>query len=162
MHKSPLNLNGSIPTKKETAAFAGALSDAGILTAAGGYLFKSRFDGSTLHIGIAPTVSEGQRLHHYDITVPEGEYLLGSISATGEFTLLFKAETRDSSGITTLNETVRSIWRKQYTAFAETLFFIGYSGTGKLDWITKKIIEESGIFIPVPSTLREIAESSHY
>ncbi len=127
-----------------------AITDSEILRSSGGYLFKSCFLDGVLYIGIKPAISEGERLHHYDIHVPKAEHIIGSISATGGFTLLFKAEKAD------LNNESRGYWKTEFTAFAEVLLSLGYQGKGELDWITRQIIEESGIFEPTPTTLAEI------
>lgn len=146
-----LLLNGSLPDRIESRKFAKALSDPASLTSSGGWLFKSRREENAIYIGIVPALSEGQRLHHYDIRVPEGEHLIGSISANGEISLLFKAEAES------LDTAAMARWKAQYRGFAGVLIQCGYHGEGKLDWITQKIIEESGIFQPVPLTLGEIS-----
>ena len=135
----PVFLNGAEAAPEEAARFIDALSDARVLTANGGYLFKSRFADGTLHIGIVPAISEGQRLHHYDISVPEGRHLIGSVTAVGGFALLFK------TGSGTLDSGERLAWREQFAYFAAGLIGLGYAGEGKLDKITGMIIEESGI-----------------
>ena len=147
-----LILNSSRPSAREIRQFIRALADERTLSARGGYLFKSCLAGGELHIGIVPAIAEGERLHHYDIRVPDGRHLLGSLSATGEFTVLFKAAS--------LDEEARNAWREQYEALAVTLLELGYAGEGRLDWISRKIIEESGLFDPIPETLAEIAGKS--
>lgn len=144
-----LILNGGKPSGRERKQFIKALSDSKTLSARGGYLFKSRLTGGELHIGIVPAIADGERLHHYDINIPEGEHLLGSVSATGEFTVLFKAAS--------LDEESREAWKQQYKALAGTLLELGYNGDGQLDWISRKIIEESELFSPIPETLADIA-----
>jgi hypothetical protein len=146
----PLILNGSKPGRREVGQFIKAISSPGRLAAAGGYLFKSCISSRELHIGIVPAISEGERLHHYDITVPEEECLIGSISATGEFTLLFKADKEN------MRESERERWRNQYIFFAAALIQRNYQGRGLLDWITQQIIQEAQLFSPVPSTLTEL------
>lgn len=147
----PFILNGRTPDKKEIRQFVYAISDPSALRSSGGYLFRFCLWNDSLHLGIVPAISEGERLHHYDIKIPGAEHVIGSISATGEFTLLFKAEKAE------LDDDARKRWRNEFTAFASTLISLGYKGKGQLDWITKQIIEESGIFSPVPETLYETA-----
>jgi hypothetical protein len=148
----PLILNGQLTKKSEARPFINAISDPGILRSTGGYLFRSCLLDGSLQLGIVPAISEGERLHHYDIKIPGVEQLIGSISATGEFTLLFKAVKAD------LDIESRKRWKNGFKAFASVLIDLGYDGKGTLDWITKQIIEESEIFTPVPETLFEIAK----
>ncbi|MDF1569520.1 MAG: hypothetical protein P1P77_15990 [Spirochaetaceae bacterium] len=147
----PLILNGSKPGQREVGQFIKAISSPGRLAAAGGYLFKSCISFRELHIGIVPAISEGERLHHYDITIPEEECLIGSISATGEFTLLFKADKEN------MQDVERERWRNQYILFAAALIQRDYRGRGLLDWITRQIIQEAQLFNPIPGTLMELA-----
>lgn len=152
MSRFKLLLNGGKPSGRELKQFIRALSDAKTLAARGGYLFKSRLTGGELHFGIVPAIADGERLHHYDIDVPDGEHLLGSLSATGEFSVLFKE--------TSMDDESRELWKQQYKALAVTLLDLGYAGEGKLDWISCKIIEESELFHPIPQTLADIAAES--
>ena len=148
-----LRLNGDKPSAGEIRRLTKALVDPNRLQSAGGFLFKSRWDGETLHLGIVPSIAEGERLHHYDIVIPEGEHIIGSVSANGEFTLLFKAD------VESLDAESRSRWRNQFLRLAEVLLNAGYAGEGKLDWITTQIIKESVIFPGIPATLTEIVIS---
>lgn len=147
----PFILNGKKPGKKEVKQFLNAISSLPALRSSGGFLFRFCLWEDALHLGIVPAISEGERLHHYDIKVPGEENVIGSISAMGGFTLLFKAEKED------LDDDIREKWRNEFKLFASVLISLGYSGKGQLDWITKQIIEESGIFDPVPETLYETA-----
>lgn len=148
----PLILNGKKPGKAEVKQFVNALSDPKILNSTGGYLFKTCLADGELHIGIAPAISEGERLHHYDIKVPDSEHLIGGVSATGEISLLFRADK------TELNDIGRAQWKLIFCSFAAGLLDRGYTGKGQLDWITRQIIQESEIFKPVPETLKDIDE----
>lgn len=147
----PIMLNGSRPTPAEITKFIHAISNPVKLQLVGGYLFKSCVSDLILHIGIVPAISEGERLHHYDIGVPNVKSLIGTISNTGSLSILFRAEKSD------LNEVARKKWQLNYIAFADFLVANGYSGKGDLDWISKEIITESGIFNPIPQNLFEIA-----
>ncbi len=152
-----IRLNGNKPSETELTEFVDALSRRTSLTSTGGYLFKSIYTGSILHIGFAPAISGGNRLHHYDIGIPEGKNLLGSISATGELSILFKAESSEQHSNGTLKRKSIRIWREQFVMFAQALISNGYSGAGNLDWITRKIIEESGLFHPIPDHLKDLS-----
>ena len=147
----PLILNGAKPGRKDAGQFVHALADPEILESSGGYLFKTCLWEGKLHISIVPAISEGERLHHYDINVPDPEHIIGSVSATGEFTLLFRAEKIG------MDNEARKRWKSRFSAFAVVLIALGYRGKGQLDWITRQIIEESGIFDPIPDTLAEIS-----
>lgn len=147
-----MKLNGSSPTSAEITEFIHAISNPTKLQLAGGYLFKSCVSEGLLHIGIVPAISEGERLHHYDIGVPNVRSLIGTISNTGNLSILFRADKSD------LNEATRMEWQLSYIAFADFLVANGYAGKGDLDWISKEIITESKIFDPTPRTVFEIAE----
>jgi len=147
----PVMLNGSHPTSAEITELIHAISNPIKLQLAGGYLFKSCVSDGILHIGIVPAISESERLHHYDIAVPNVRSLIGTISNTGNLSILFRADKSE------LNETAREKWQLSYMAFADFLVANGYAGKGDLDWISKEIITESGIFVPTPRTLFEIA-----
>jgi len=147
-----LVLNGESPSDRERKRFVRALSDPRRLRSSGGYLFKSGLVGDTVLISIVPAIAEGERLHHYDIAVPDEQPIIGTVSANGEFSLLFKA------GQESMDETDRSAWRRRFRGFARILIESGYQGTGTLDWITRQIIRESGIIEPIPQTLVELSE----
>ncbi|WP_124033002.1 hypothetical protein [Olavius algarvensis spirochete endosymbiont] len=144
-------LNGSRPTPAEIEKFIHSTSDPIKLQLTGGYLFKSCVADEILHIGIVPAISENERLHHYDVGVPCAESLIGTISNTGNFSILFRADKSD------MDEVIRKKWQLSYIAFAKFLVVHGYAGKGDLDWISKAIIAESGIFNPIPQNIFEIA-----
>ena len=151
-------LNGSRPTPAEIANFIHAISNPVKLQLASGYLFRSCISDGILHIGIVPAISEGgKRLHHYDVNVPDAKSLIGTISNTGSFSILFRADKSN------LDEAIRKKLQLSYIAFAGFLVAHGYAGKGDLDWISKEIIAESGIFDPIPQTVFEIAgfKNSH-
>ena len=68
-------LNGRRPERKEIEQFMFAITDSEVLKSSGGYLFKSCFLDGVLYIGIKAAISEGERLHHYDIQVPKAKHI---------------------------------------------------------------------------------------
>jgi len=154
----PLILNGEQPGPKDIEMFIVGISDPARLRASGGYLFKMGLVGEGAEeemkvlIAICPAISEGERLHHYDIDVADPNPIIGTISATGDFSLVFKTQKKN------LDEGERKHWRNRFVAFASTLLNVGYRGVGSLDWITRSLLKEMGVFEAVPETLARMAQ----
>jgi len=159
MSRTPrLILNGERPEPEELRMFIIGISDPGRLRASGGYLFKTGLarekaeEEKRVLIAICPAISEGLRLYHYDIDVADPDHIIGTISATGVFTLIFKVQKK------ILDDKERKHWRNRFVAFATALMNAGYQGVGSLDWITRSLLDEMGIFEAVPRTLAQMAQ----
>lgn len=107
-------------------------------------------------IGLSPKEINRCRGSHYDLKAgPETKvFLTGGINANGEISLLFKISK------TALNDEIKSELRELYISLASLLKKNGYEGPGTFEWITRKIIEESRLFLPIPSTIFDLTPAS--
>ncbi len=147
-----LVINGETAGAQTISQMVQAFGSPGTLRSCGGYIFTYRVDNNTAYIGVKPAILNGQRSNHYDLKAgPETKvFLIGGINADGEISLLFKIPK------TELSVDTRSELRELYVRFADLLKQNGYGGPGTLDWISRKIIQESEIFSPVPSTIFDL------
>lgn len=157
MNKSyPLVINDNLAESEDIIKMVQALCSLSILKSCGGYILTYRRHKSRAYIGVMPSIISGQRCNHYDLKAgPETKvFLTGGINIYGEISLLFKISK------TELNDQIISELRKLYISLANVLIKNGYEGPGILDWITRKIIEESRLFYPIPSTIYEMTTAS--
>ena len=152
MESSTLIINDEKKEPKSILQMVKAFCNPGILKSCGGYIFTYRIYNNSAYLGIKPSIIEGQRINHYDLNAgPETKvFLTGSINTNGEISLLFKISK------TELNDEIKSELRELYLNFSDLLINNGYKGSGILDWITQRIIEESQLFIPIPSTIFDL------
>ncbi len=151
-----LIINGEAAKTTIVSKMIHAFYDSNILKSCGGYIITYKIYNNITYIGVKPSIIDGQRSNHYDLEAgPETKvYLTGGINSTGEISLLFKIQN------TELTEKIKSELKELYIQFANLLTKNKYKGSGELDWITKKIIEESRLFEPVPSTIYDLTSGS--
>ena len=156
MESPSLIINEEIKGPKPISQMVQAFCSPSILKSCGGYVITYRIHKSIAYIGVKPSIIDGQRSNHYDLKAgPETKvFLTGGINVNGEISLLFKISK------TELNKEIKSELKKLYLSLADLLIKNGYRGTGTLDWITRKIIEESGLFLPIPSTIFDLTPAS--
>ena len=156
MKSKDLIFNGEAAKPIITSKMVHAFYDYNILKSCGGYVFTYRIDKGTAYIGVMPSIIDGQRSNHYDLKAgPETKvFLTGGINTNGEISLLFKISK------TELTMEIKSELRELYIKLADLLIKNGYEGPGALDWITRKIIEESELFLPIPSTIFDLTPAS--
>ena len=156
MKSKDLIINGEAAKTIIISRMVHAFYDPNILKSCGGYVFTYRIHKNKAYIGVKPSIIEGQRSNHYDLKAgPETKvFLTGGINANGEISLLFKIQK------TELTEEIKSELRELYIRLAELLLKNGYEGPGTFDWITRKIIEESRLFLPIPSTIFDLTPAS--
>ena len=147
-----LILNGEAAGSQTISQMVQAFCSPNILRSCGGYIITYRVHDSTAYLGVKPTIMEGQRSNHYDLKAgPDTKvFLIGGITADGEISLLFKISKEE------LSANIRSELRGLYIHFADLLTQNGYGGPGILDWISRKCIQESEIFSPVPLTILDL------
>lgn len=152
MKSKDLIINGETAKPITISKMVQAFCNPNILKSCGGYVITYRVHKSTAYIGVRPSMIEGQRSNHYDLkSGPETKvFLTGGINANGEISLLFKISK------TELTEEIKSELKKLYISLVDLLIKNGYRGSGTFDWITRKIIEESGLFFPIPSTIFDL------
>ena len=153
MNKSrALVINGETAGAQTISQMVQAFGSPGTLRSCGGYMFTYRVDNNTAYIGVKPSIVDGQRSHHYDLKAgPETKvFLIGGISADGKMSLLFRIPE------TELSADVKSELRELYFRFAGLLKQNGYGGLGVLDWISRKILQESELFPSTPLTVFDL------
>ena len=149
-----LYLNNKITTQKEIHKVFKSIQNKKILLSKGGYLYKSSINESEFHMGIIPMIIEGERTHHYDIKLDfEDDYILsGFFNGNGTFGILFTPPGKKEEISSDFKENLKSV-------SIETLGILVQSGISKtmeLDWISKKMLEEIGIFNRIPQTIKDL------
>ena len=147
-----LVLNGETIKTTQITKMVYAFGNPDILKSCGGYILTYRKQGDILYLGVKPAIIDGQRSNHYDLqSGPDTKiYITGSINPNGELSLLFKIPKKELSKKNKLK------LKELYIQFARLLIENRYEGLGKLDWITKKIIEESKLFSPAPKSIYDL------
>ena len=140
--------------KKLIKSVTAAMSNPKILTEKGGFLFKISYTQNKLYFGIIPSFLGGERTHHYEIEMNhEDEYtLIGGINSSGVMTLLFKPAAQP------LRKEAKSNYYKTFQTFAFFLFNNGYRSSGELDWITRKLLADSGVCTADVRNLKEFSD----
>jgi len=144
-------LNNELQTPKAIAKIFKSIQNTKVLKARAGFLFKSSINDCEFHIGLRPVLIEGERSHHYDIVLDfEDEYIFsGFFNVDGTLGILFTPPGKKEEISTEYKDKLRNT----YKATAAVLIKNGFSKKMKLDWISQKIMEEIGIFDPIPSDL---------
>ncbi len=147
-----LVINGETAGARTISRMVRAFGSPDTLRSCGGYIITYRVHDNTAYLGVKPAILNGQRSNHFDLQAgPETKvFLIGGINADGEVSLLFKIPKSE------LSVDVQSELRKLYVRFADLLKQNGYDGAGTLDWISRKILQESEIFAPVPLTIFDL------
>jgi len=124
-----------------------------VLVANGGYLFKASLDGTVFHLGIVPTLHEGERGYHFNIHLKQEDVftLIGNITPKRELTILFRNPA--------MKEEDNSIYQRVYAQLARLFLNASPDKPFTLDWITTHLMEEKRIFPQLPQTLEELAEA---
>lgn len=125
-------------------AWIRALNDERVVREKAGFLFKVSFDGDHLMLAVAPVLIEGVRNYHYDLQLEREDAftLIGDVSATGVFTILFKPE--NCEAIAQHN----SEYIEQFRRFAALLRLTGYTGVGRLNDVTQGLLKDLGLSPP--------------
>ncbi len=147
-----LIINGEKADKSFIREVVRSLNKKAVLIEKGGYLFKASADRENLYLGIIPCLNQGERNYHYNILLPNHLkcVLTGSITPEGGFSILFIPEQRP------LTEEMKNGYCRNYYELARGLIIHGYSGTGELDFVTKKIMVDSGLYDKAPVSLADI------
>ena len=147
-----LLINGETAGVRPVSQMVRAFGSLDTLRSCGGYIITYRVHDNTTYLGVKPAILNGQRSNHFDLQAgPETKvFLIGGINADGEISLLFKISK------TELSVDVQCELRELYFRFADLLKQNGYGGSGTLDWISRKMIQESEIFSPVPLTIFDL------
>jgi hypothetical protein len=142
-------LNGKRATGKALRQMARALADRKLLGERGGFLLKATLKDEGAWLSVVPCILNGARTYHYDMKLAEetAYTLIGAVNANGVFTLFFQP------GPAGLGEDARGEYLKAYSRLAALLFDNGYDGEARLDWSTRRLLEESEVARPAPESL---------
>ena len=121
-----------------------------VLVANGGYLFKASLQGPIFHVGVIPTLRDGERGYHYNIRLKHEDVftLIGNITPQRELSIIYKNPA--------LNELDKTAYRRIYQKLAQLLLIASPERPLTLDWITTHLLEQKQIFPSVPQTLMEL------
>ena len=152
MEALPLIINDEVMESKQILLMIKAFYNSNILKSCGGYILTYRIYKNTAYIGVMPSIINGQRSNHYDLKAgPETKaFLTGGINSNGEISLLFKISK------TELTDEIKSDLKNLYISLANLFIKNKYKGSGSFDWITRKMIEESELFFPIPFTIFDL------
>ncbi len=152
--KVSIFLNKKKLSAKATRKIFNSIQNEKIIKEKGGYIFKSSICKSNFHIGIVPSFIEGERTHHYDIELGyEDEYILtGFINIDRTIGFLFTPPGKKES----INQDFRDGLKESYSKTAEILIQNGFPPDFRLDWITKKMLEDAKLFLQTPENLDQL------
>lgn len=121
-----------------------------VLVANGGYLFKASLQGPVCHIGVIPTLRDGERGYHYHIRLKyeDAFTLIGNITTQRELSIIFKNPA--------IVEGDKPAYRRVYHMLAHMLLLASPDLPLTLDWITTHLLEQKQIFPSVPHTMMEL------
>ena len=116
----------------------------------GGLLFKSCLVDGAYHFGAIPWVWQGERGRHYDISLPppEERHLIGTITAYGELSLLFRNPDIDDED--------RKAYREAAGALAVLFSAARSDASWPFDGITRQLFEAAQLWKPAPKVLDEL------
>ncbi len=136
-----------------------ALSNPTILNEKGGYIFKTLVLEDTLYLGLLPYLIDGKRTYHFNIKMPQEEFvLIGFINSNGSIELLFKMKPEQYKAGLSLEEI--KYYRKSYIKFARCLLEFKFNEEVKLDAVTRQALTEIKIFTEVPRNIKGLALKS--
>ena len=134
-----------------------AISNPDILAEKGGYLFMVLINGSCCNVGIQPYHINGERQYHYDMVMPENEFLLtGFINANCSLTILFKMTPEKYKTGLTVDE--KASFREVFIRFARLLLEYNFPEDFEIDIVTRSLLVSAGIVNAEPLTVKELGE----
>lgn len=142
--------NGESATLAEATDLCGALFSESSIVTNGGYLFRCAYFGAGgFALSLCPSFSEGERMYHYNLPLPDGSFpeLLGTITAGPTVSLLFKE--------TDMTDAKRAAYRELYADLAAALLPC-FPAEPKLDWATGAIVAAGGILSTPCETLSDL------
>jgi len=154
-HVRVVTLNGKSGKPSIVKNFVRAMNDERIIAEKGGFLFKVLASGDRLIMGVRPCFIDAVRAYHYDTQLPgENEFtLIGSVTPRGSFEILFRPLSMNIPP-----EDARK-YADTYVLFARLLLENGFSGRGRLDEVTVRMLREARLFHPVPEDLVGLASA---
>ena len=144
---SKWTVNGEAGDLSRAADILAPALEPSFLKTRGGLLFKACDSDGEFHLGAIPWVWQGERGRHYDIPLPapEERHLIGTITAWGELSLLFRNPE--------ISDEDRLCYRMSLGHLA-LLFARARPGTGwPLDGISRQLFEAAGLWKTAPESL---------
>ncbi|PKL11260.1 MAG: hypothetical protein CVV52_14545 [Spirochaetae bacterium HGW-Spirochaetae-8] len=121
------------------------------LVSNGGYLFKASLQSSVFHLGMIPTLRDGERGYHYTIRLKfeDAFTLIGNITPQRELSIIFNNPA--------VVEGDKPAYQRVYQRLAHVMLLASPDNPLTLDWITTHLLEQKQIFPSMPQTLMELA-----
>jgi hypothetical protein len=152
-----LILNGKALHSKDASRIISSLSDRALLTAKGGYLLKAAVIHGRCYLALLPHMVDGVRQYHYTMQLPveDPHELGGFINSNGSIEWLFRMDalTHDSGPSRDYLRTIS----EHYVRIARLFLEHGFNGEFSLDFATRNVLGELGLFKGVPQTLADLA-----
>jgi hypothetical protein len=128
------------------------------ITANGGFLIKSAVSKQQLYIGIIPVLKDGERGRHYDITLgcDDDTTFTGAVNTDLTLTLLLSAPPKEKEALT---PALRKRIKEAYIDTASAYLACGFPPDTELDWISRKMLEELGLFTVPPTDLDRLSRT---
>jgi hypothetical protein len=155
-----IHLNNKKVSRREIRKIFTSIQDNKVLKSKGGFLFKSSVNRDEFHLGIIPVIIDGQRTHHYDIKLNyEDIYIFsGFFNSDGTLGILFTPPGKKENITIGFKTELKSAYSKTLSLLVDN----GISDKMELDWISRKMIEEIGIFDPIPRYLKDFTPSQKH
>ena len=150
-------INGASITPPEIKKIISAMSDTNILQQKGGYLFMVSINNNCCTLGIQPYQIDGERKYHYELEMPEDDFMLtGFINSNRSLTLLFTlTPEKYKEGLS--KEEKRS-FRKVFIKFALLLLEYEFPGSFEIDIVTQSLLISADIVNKEPLTVKDLSE----
>jgi hypothetical protein len=150
-------LNGEPLARSEVARWLSDRLRTAAIRSTGGLLFLFCCDGHDADLTVAPWIEGGVRNRHYDMQVSCDErfILIGSITASGDLSVLFRNAAVDAIA--------RTRYRDEYTVLAALLLDSTSGRDGRaaasdlrLDNVSARLLVDSDILESPPSSLKDL------
>ena len=158
MHSNITNIivNGTPTSPRKIKKNISAMSDEDILQEKGGYLFMVSISEDCCTLGIQPYQIDGERKYHYELEMPEDEFMLtGFINTNRSLTLLFKLTPEKYKQGLSVEE--KKSFREVFIRFGRFLMEYDFPGNFEIDLVTKSLLVSADIIEKEPLTVKELA-----
>ena len=148
-------VNGTPTSPRKIKKIISAMSNENILQEKGGYLFMVSITGYCCTLGIQPYQIGGERKYHYEIEMPEDEFMLtGFINSNRSLTLLFKLTPEKYKQGLSAEE--NASFREVFIRFARFLLEYNFPENFEIDFITQSLLVSAGMADKEPLTIKEL------
>lgn len=152
-----LVLNGESMDPSTLSTMISALCDPRILAEKGGYVFTLFLEGNRFHLGLTPSIINGERQYHYDLIVAENPgSLTGFINPDGSVELIVKLPKGTTP--TKLSNSELTRFHETYVRFARFLVERGFPPDVTLNPCSRMVLEELKLFASPIETMGDLAK----